>query len=125
VAYRIGIDLMLAAWPGAEEALDAAIAADPDFALAHAARTRMHYVYANGRAARAKVGAARDLVGRNARCVSEAMSRSSALLRVGKIGKRALSGHPVGNQLDPRTAARGKRTTDPAMSALLSHARKI
>jgi hypothetical protein len=41
-AYRDGIDLMLAAWLGAEEALDAAIAADPGFALAHAARARMH-----------------------------------------------------------------------------------
>jgi hypothetical protein len=41
-AYRDGIDLMLSAWPGAEEAFDAAIAADSDFALAHAARARLH-----------------------------------------------------------------------------------
>ena len=33
-SYRRGIDLLLAAWPGADEALDEAIAADPDFALA-------------------------------------------------------------------------------------------
>jgi hypothetical protein len=41
-AYRDGIDLMLSAWPGAAEAFDAAIAADSDFALAHAARARLH-----------------------------------------------------------------------------------
>jgi tetratricopeptide (TPR) repeat protein len=64
-AYRDGIDLMLAAWPGAEEALDAAIAADPGFALAHAARARMHYFYADGRAAKAKAATARELAARN------------------------------------------------------------
>jgi hypothetical protein len=40
-AYRDGIDLMLSAWPGAAEAFDAAIAADSDFAQAHAARARL------------------------------------------------------------------------------------
>ncbi|MBC9177092.1 tetratricopeptide repeat protein, partial [Roseomonas ludipueritiae] len=38
--YRDGIDLLLSAWPGAAEALEEAIAADPGFALAHAARAR-------------------------------------------------------------------------------------
>jgi hypothetical protein len=38
--YRDGIDRLLAAWPGADAALDTAIAADPDFALAQAARAR-------------------------------------------------------------------------------------
>jgi hypothetical protein len=64
-AYRDGIDLMLSAWPGAAEAFDSAIAADSDFALAHAARARMHYVYAEGPAAKAKAAAARELVARN------------------------------------------------------------
>jgi hypothetical protein len=36
--YREGIDLMLSAWPGAAQALDRAIEADPDFALAYAVR---------------------------------------------------------------------------------------
>ena len=40
-AYRDGIDLMLAAWPGAGGTLDAAVAADPGFALAHAGRARL------------------------------------------------------------------------------------
>lgn len=41
-AYREAIDLMLSAWPGAAARLEAAIAADPDFALAHIARARAH-----------------------------------------------------------------------------------
>ena len=41
--YRDGVDLLLSAWPGAAKALEEAIAADPDFALAHAARTPARY----------------------------------------------------------------------------------
>src|SRR5262245_6453798 len=63
-AYRNGVDLMLSAWPGAAEAFDAAIAADPDFALAHVARARMHFIYADPRAAQARVATARELVTR-------------------------------------------------------------
>ena len=37
-AYRDGVDRLLAAWPGAVDALDSAIAEDPGFALARAAR---------------------------------------------------------------------------------------
>jgi len=51
--YREGVDLLLAAWPGAAEALDAAIAADPGFALAHAARARLHAMRTEPAAARA------------------------------------------------------------------------
>lgn len=40
--YRTGVDLLLSAWPGAEEALDDAIAADSRFAVAYAARARLH-----------------------------------------------------------------------------------
>lgn len=64
-AYRNGIDCMLAAWPGAAEALDKAIAADPDFALAHAARAREHFLYARGAEAKAGIAAARALVAAN------------------------------------------------------------
>src|ERR671912_257512 len=39
--YREGVDLLLSAWPGAAETLDEAIVADPEFALAHAARARL------------------------------------------------------------------------------------
>ncbi len=64
-AYRRGIDLMLSAWPGASQALDRAIEADPDFALAHAARSRAHLIYAEMQPAREKAATARQLVGRN------------------------------------------------------------
>lgn len=60
--YREGIDLLLSAWPGADAAFDAAIAADPDFALAHLARGRYHQAYAETAAARDKAATARRLV---------------------------------------------------------------
>ena len=60
-AYRAGLDLSLAAWPGAGAALETAIAADPDFALAHMARARVHAIYGEGGAARAAAATARRL----------------------------------------------------------------
>jgi tetratricopeptide (TPR) repeat protein len=63
-AYRDGIDLMLSAWPGAAEAFDRAIAADPEFALAPVARARVHSFYQQGEAARKAAAAARQLVAR-------------------------------------------------------------
>jgi hypothetical protein len=64
-AYRKGIDLLLSAWPGAAEAFDSAITADPEFALAQAARARVHSLHAEGAAAKSKVATARELVNRN------------------------------------------------------------
>jgi Tfp pilus assembly protein PilF len=60
--YRDGIDLLLSAWPGAAEAFDRAVAADPEFALAHVARARIHTFYQQGEAARKAAGLARELV---------------------------------------------------------------
>jgi hypothetical protein len=65
-AYRDGIDLMLSAWPGAAEAFERAIAADPDFALAHIARARIHTFYQEGEAARQQAAIARGLAARRA-----------------------------------------------------------
>ena len=61
-AYREGVRLMLSAWPGAAEQLDAAVAADPEFALAHAARARLHAISAEGPAAKAAIKRASALV---------------------------------------------------------------
>jgi hypothetical protein len=61
-AYREGVDLMLAGWTGTADALERAIAADPDFALAHIARGRLHSFYQQGDLARAKAVVARELV---------------------------------------------------------------
>ncbi len=54
---------MLAGWPGAAEALDAAVAADPDFPLAHAARARLHAIRAEAALARTCIAAAQAKVG--------------------------------------------------------------
>ena len=64
-AYREGVDLMLSAWTGAAEAFERAIALDPDFALAHISRARIHTFYQQGDAARAEAATARELVARN------------------------------------------------------------
>jgi hypothetical protein len=62
--YVAAVDLMLSANAGAEPLLDRALAADPDFALAHIAKARLYQVQA--RIAEAKVAAAtaRGLAGR-------------------------------------------------------------
>lgn len=64
-AYREGVDLLLAGWTGAAEAFESAVAADPDFALAHIARARIHTFYQQGDVARKKATLARELVARN------------------------------------------------------------
>ena len=65
-AYRRGIELVLSAWPGGSEALELAIEADPDFALAHAARSRMHLIYGEMPSAQKEAADARKLVARKA-----------------------------------------------------------
>ena len=61
-AYRDGIDLMLSAWPGTAECFERAIREDPDFALAHIARGRIHSFYQQGEAARKAAAVAREKV---------------------------------------------------------------
>ena len=63
--YREGVDLLLSAWPGAAEALEGAIAADPDFALAHAARARLHAIRAEPAEARVRIAAAAEIAARH------------------------------------------------------------
>ncbi|MBR0669602.1 tetratricopeptide repeat protein [Neoroseomonas soli] len=63
--YREGVDLLLSAWPGADVAFDAAIAADPDFALAHAARARLHAIRVEMPAAHARIATAAEIVARH------------------------------------------------------------
>ncbi len=61
-AYCDGVDLMLSAWPGAGGAFDRAIASDPDFAMAHIARARVHSFYQQSEAARKEAAIAREKV---------------------------------------------------------------
>src|SRR5258707_5653470 len=63
-AYREGIDLLLSAWTGAAEAFERAIAIDPEFALAHIARARIHTFYQQGEAARQQAATAREIAAR-------------------------------------------------------------
>ncbi len=74
-AYREGVDLMLAGWTGTAEALERAIAADPDFALPHIARARVHAFYQQGDLARQKAARRASSQRNAARSASARMSR--------------------------------------------------
>lgn len=63
-AYVAGADCVLSAEAGAEAHLARAIEADPDFALAHIALARAHFVIGNVAEARPAAARARDLAGR-------------------------------------------------------------
>lgn len=63
--YRDGVDLLLSAWHGTAAALEEAIAADPDFALAHAARARLHAVRGDAAEARACIATAAAAAAQN------------------------------------------------------------
>jgi hypothetical protein len=60
--YRDGVDCMLSAWHGAEDAFDKAIAEDPGFALANIGRARLHQLNMEAGKARAMAAQARELV---------------------------------------------------------------
>jgi tetratricopeptide (TPR) repeat protein len=59
--YRDGVDCMLSAWHGAEDAFDRAIREDPGFALAHIGRARLHQLNMQGSEARAVAAHASQL----------------------------------------------------------------
>src|SRR5438128_3484742 len=60
-SYVAGVDLLLSANVGAEVQLERAVAADPNFALAHIARARMLQLRARMPEAKAAVARARGL----------------------------------------------------------------
>src|ERR1700758_1000844 len=60
-AYVQASDLALTFYPGAAEAYDRAIAADPGFALAHTGRAQVLMRQGDVAAARVALGAARDV----------------------------------------------------------------
>jgi Tfp pilus assembly protein PilF len=86
-AYRQGIELMLSGWPGAAESLELAIEADPDFALAHAARSRMHLIYAEMPAAQEQAAMARQLAERNGSAREKSHVEILALTTQGQAAK--------------------------------------
>src|ERR1700688_1425384 len=60
-AYVRGCDLALTLYPGAVEAFDRAVAADPGFALAHAGKAQVLMREGEAAAARAALAAAKDV----------------------------------------------------------------
>jgi hypothetical protein len=66
-AYVTAVDCLLAAGADTEQAFAAAIALDPNFALAHAGRARCLALYARGPEARQAAAQARELAARAAR----------------------------------------------------------
>lgn len=61
-AYRDGVDLVLSAYPGAEESFRRALQHDEGLALAHAGLARHHQIYSRIAEARASIARARALV---------------------------------------------------------------
>lgn len=59
--YRDGVDRILSAWYGADDAFDKAIIEDPGFALAYIARARVHQLNMETDEARSKAAHAREL----------------------------------------------------------------
>src|SRR5437763_1791322 len=59
--YRDGVELLLSAWCGSEQAFDKAISEDPGFALAHIARARVHQLHMEIAEARTMAALAREL----------------------------------------------------------------
>jgi hypothetical protein len=66
--YREGVELLIAAWPGAADRLKQVVQADPDFALPTAALARMHAMRAEPAEVRALIATAAEKV---ARCGEE------------------------------------------------------
>lgn len=82
--YRCGCDLLLAAWPGAMEKLNEAVAADPDFALAHASLARLYAIRAEPVKAQAAIAVAAELA---SRCSSPREQSHIAALSLAVHGK--------------------------------------
>src|SRR3954470_13020542 len=74
-AYRRGVDLLLSAWPGAEDAFLEATAEDPGFALAHAALARHLQIYS-------RMAQARETMARAHGLVATASAREAAHVRI-------------------------------------------
>ncbi|MCK1718909.1 tetratricopeptide repeat protein [Bradyrhizobium sp. 141] len=84
-AYCEGIDLMLAGWTGTAETLERAIAADPDFALPHIARARVHAFYQQGDLARGKAALARELMAKRGTARERSHVETLALAIEGRL----------------------------------------
>jgi hypothetical protein len=86
--FRKAVDLSLAAWPGADVALDAALVADPRLALAWAARARIHQMRGEREKASQTIALARGLANAD---VSERERSHVDVIALGVEGKSAES----------------------------------
>src|SRR6266581_447339 len=93
-AYVQGCDLALTLYPGAIEAFDRAIAADPGFALAHAGKAQVLMREGNVAAARAALAAATDVAAgltawpRDALVVASSANPNGVIGASGRIGQK-------------------------------------
>jgi len=103
-AYIDGIDRTLAAAGGGAAKFEAAIEADPSFALAHIALARHHQVWGNRDGVAAPLQAARACTGLSDREASHV--NAFALLMSGKVGDgyRAIRAHVLDHPLDALVA---------------------
>lgn len=100
-AYREGLDLMLAAWPGALAAFDRALAADPRFAAAHLARARQLQILGRTAEATQAVAAARAaLDGATGREAAQVAILERALAGDGAGALAAALAHIAGHPRD-------------------------
>ena len=79
-AYERAVDAHLHAWPGVAPALDEALAADPDFVLAHALRALWLQTYGRSDEARAALGRAEAGAGHTSERERSHVSLVSALV---------------------------------------------
>jgi hypothetical protein len=84
-AYGRGVDLLLAAWPGAEASLLEAIGHDPGFALAHAAVARNFQIYG-------RMPEARETIATAVALAAKATPREAAHVRILEL---AIAGQPA------------------------------
>ena len=92
-AYRHGVDLLLAAWPGAETSLQEALAHDQGFALAHAALARHLQIY--GRTAEA-----REAIARAEALAAKATAREAGHVRILGLAIEGQSARALGALLE-------------------------
>src|SRR6516165_8550757 len=127
--YVAAVDLLLSAWPGAEVLLDRALAADPEFALAHIARARLLQLQARMPEAKAPAGRAAIVAGARrvraagvqraprssrgaagaARRIGAALGQRLVVSRLSRLGlhrnRRGCEGYPAGRALARRQPA--------------------
>ena len=101
-AYVQGCDLALTLYPGAVEAFDRALAADPGFALAHAGKAQVLMRQGDVAAARAALAAAKDAGRRPVRRARPVISRFFDLVFAGRTDAAIAALHDASDGMAAR-----------------------